>query len=204
MESTVRRRAAIAALAGLLATMPVIARAQTLHAAPSAGAATSNRTEAPGEYLIGPEDVLDVMVWRNPELAKTVQVRPDGRISLPLVNDVAAADLTPLQLKAVLTKGYASFITDPEVSVMVKEVHSVKVSVIGLVKAPGRFELRSRATVLDALALAGGFTEFAKRDRVVVRRRDGTSVPFNYGKVLDDGDAKDNVVLRPGDIVIVP
>jgi polysaccharide export outer membrane protein len=156
------------------------------------------------EYRIGPEDVLDIVVWKTPELARTVQVRPDGRISLPLVNDLEAANLTPMELKAALTKGYKPFITEPEISVIVKEVHSVKVSVIGLVKTPGRFELRSRATVLDALALAGGFTDFAKRDRIVIRRQDGTGVAFNYTKVLDDPDAKDNIVLMPGDIIIVP
>jgi polysaccharide export outer membrane protein len=156
------------------------------------------------EYRIGPEDVLDIVVWRNPDLARTVPVRPDGKISLPLVNDLQAADLTPMQLKAALTKGYLPFITDPEVSVIVKEVHSIKISVIGMVKTSGRYELRNRATVLDVLALAGGFADFAKRDHVLVRRRDGASVPFNYAKVFDDPDGNDNIVLQPGDIVIVP
>jgi polysaccharide export outer membrane protein len=182
-------------------------------AAPPATNARASSAPAPNappangpldEYRIGPEDVLDIVVWKTPELARTVQVRPDGRISLPLVNDLEAANMTPMELKAALTKGYKPFITEPEISVIVKEVHSVKVSVIGLVKTPGRFELRSRATVLDALALAGGFTDFAKRDRILIRRQDGTGVAFNYNKVLDDPDAKENIVLLPGDIIIVP
>jgi polysaccharide export outer membrane protein len=175
----------------------------------TAASTSARKTAAPAatpldDYRIGPEDILDIVVWKTSDLARTVQVRPDGRISLPLVNDVQAADLTPMELKAALTKGYLRFIADPEVSVIVKEVHSLKVSVIGMVKTAGRFELQSRATVLDALALAGGFADFAKRERIVVRRRDGSSVIFNYSKVLDDPDAKDNVVLQSGDIIIVP
>ena len=156
------------------------------------------------DYRIGPEDILDIVVWKTPELARTVQVRPDGRISLPLINDLQAAALTPMELQAALTKGYLRFIADPEVSVIVKEVHSRKVSVIGMVKTAGRFELPSQATVLDALALAGGFADFAKRDRILVRRRDGTSLLFNYSKVLDNPEAKDNILVQPGDIIIVP
>jgi polysaccharide biosynthesis/export protein len=193
----------LALLVALLAA-PRAAAQRPLDIATRAGATSARSVAALDEYRIGPEDVLDIVVWRNPDLAKTVQVRPDGRVSLPLVNDMQAADLTPMQLKAALTKGYAPFITDPEVSVIVKEVHSFKVSVIGMVKTPGRFELRSRATALDALALAGGLTDFAKRDRIVVRRRDGTSAVVNYSRVIDDAEAKDNIVLQAGDIIIVP
>jgi polysaccharide export outer membrane protein len=167
---------------------------------------TAARNRVPDDYKIGPEDVLDISVWKNQELSQSVQVRPDGKISLPLVNDVQAAGLTPMQLRDVLVKGYAAYFTQPEISVGVKEVRSIKVSVLGMVKTPGRYDLKSRATVLEALALAGGFSEFAKRDRIFVSRRDDTGVKrlrFDYLKVLD-GDDNENFLLLPGDIIIVP
>jgi polysaccharide export outer membrane protein len=145
-------------------------------------------------------------VWKNADLIRTVQVRPDGKISLPLVNDVQAGDLTTMELRDVLSKGFAKYFTEPEVSVSVKEVHSLKVSVLGLVRAPGRYDLKSQATVLDALALAGGLGDFAKRDRIFVSRWDGTQwtrIVFNYSKVLD-GDDQENFFVHRGDIIIVP
>jgi polysaccharide export outer membrane protein len=149
-----------------------------------------------------------VSVWDNKDLTLDLVVRPDGKISLPLVNDVQAAGLSPMQLRATLTKGYSQFMTNPEVSVIVREVHSLKVSVLGAVRTPGRFDLRSEATVLDALAMAGGFTDYAKRDRIAVHRRNGAIVPFNYLRILDTVVPgvvpKDNIVLMPGDIIIVP
>src|SRR5713226_7645572 len=117
--------------------------------------------EPVAEYLIGPEDVLDIAVWNNTDISRTVPVRPDGKISLPLLNDVQAAGLTPMQLRDVLIKLLTSYIPTPEVSVIIREVHSFKVSVIGEVKTPGRHELKSGATVLDVLAMAGGLGEFA-------------------------------------------
>jgi polysaccharide export outer membrane protein len=158
------------------------------------------------EYRIGPEDVLDILVWKNEDLTRTVAVRPDGRISLPLLNDVVVAGLTPMQLRTKLAKGFAPYVNDAEVSVIVKEIHSFKVSVIGMVKTPGRYELRSEATILEALALAGGLTEFAKRDRIAVFRSDGRRwqrFGFDYGNVIYE-NAEQNFPLRPGDIVVVP
>jgi polysaccharide export outer membrane protein len=170
------------------------------------GTAAAQTSAVGGEYRIGPEDVLDISVWKNTELTQTVQVRPDGKISLPLVNDVQAAGLTPMELRGALAKGYATYFNQPEISIGVKEVRSIKVSVLGMVKTSGRYDLKSRATVLDALALAGGFSEFAKRDRIFVSRRDATGVKrlrFDYLKVLD-GDDDENFQLLPGDIIIVP
>src|SRR5205814_1771204 len=108
----------------------------------------------PIAYVIGPEDVLDIAVWDSPELTRTVPVRPDGKISLPLLNDVIAAGLTPMELRDVLLKKLVDYIPSPEVSVIVTDVRSAKVSVLGAVAHPGRFDLRGRLTVLDALALA--------------------------------------------------
>jgi polysaccharide export outer membrane protein len=160
-----------------------------------------------GEYRIGPEDLLDISVWNNTAISRTVPVRPDGKISLPLLNDVQAAGLTPGELRDALMKKLTDYMPAPEVSVIVREVHSFKVSVIGEVKTAGRYELKSRATVLDVIALAGGFTEFAARSRIVVLRPEGATVkriPFNYNKVVSRNAGDENFFLRPGDVVVVP
>jgi polysaccharide export outer membrane protein len=146
------------------------------------------------------------LIWRNLDLTRTVQVRPDGKISLPLLNDVPAAGLTPMQLRDLLSNGYAKYFTEPEIAVNVREVHSIKISVLGMVRTPGRYELKSQATVLEALAMAGGFTEFAKRDKTFVSRDGrtaGTRLHFNYSKVLD-GDDRENFLVHAGDIIVVP
>src|SRR6059036_3161523 len=157
----------------------------------------SEPTHEQGDYRIGPEDVLDIAVWNNTAISRTVPVRPDGRISLPLLNDVQAAGLTPMQLRDALNKKLAEYIPTPEVSVVVREVHSFKVSVIGEVKRPGRHELKGRATVLDVLALAEGFGEFTARGRIVVIRQDGRQILFNYNKVVSSNGAgaRENFLL---------
>ncbi|MBI3301111.1 MAG: polysaccharide biosynthesis/export family protein [Deltaproteobacteria bacterium] len=169
--------------------------------------ATQAASQELGEYRIGPEDVLDIAVWKNAELTRSVPVRPDGMISLPLVNDVRAAGLTPLELRDVLTKKLEEYIPSPQVSVVVSAVRSFKVSVLGEVSYAGRNELHSGATVLDALALSGGLKEFAARSRIVVLRPEGKSMkrlPFNYNKVVAGGGEAENFFLQPGDIILVP
>ncbi len=164
------------------------------------------------DYLIGQEDVLEIAVWNNTTITRTVPVRPDGKVSLPLVDDVQAAGLTAMELRERLTKALTPYIPTPSVSVIVREVHSVKVTVIGQVKTPGRYELKDRATVLDVLALAGGLTDYAQRDRIVVLREDAGStrrIKFQYENLEsgrhDQKDApQDNFCVRPGDIVFVP
>jgi len=159
------------------------------------------------EYLIGPEDVLDVLVWKNcPDLCRTVPVRPDGKVSLPLVNDVQAAGLTPMELRQHLTAQLAEYLPTPEVSVIVREVHNFKVAVVGSVKMPGDYEIKSQATVLELIARAQGLTEFANRDKIVVLRQNGTKtdrIKFNYRKVAEGND-EDNIFVRAGDIIVVP
>jgi len=171
-------------------------------------AASAARTSAPVvyDYVIGPEDVLDISVWNNTMISRTVPVRPDGMISLPLLNDVRASGQTPLQLRVDLMKKLAEYMVDPEVSVIVREVHSPKVSVVGKVNKPGRFELRNDATVLDLLALAEGVDTFASTSRIVVLRKEGSvtrRLRFNYNKVKSGGK-QENFLLRPGDIIVVP
>ncbi len=159
---------------------------------------------APDTYRIGPEDLLQVSVWKNEALSKSVPVRPDGKISLPLLNDVQAAGLTALELRDVLAKKLAEFMPSPEVSVIVADIRSFKVSVIGEVTKPGRYELKSWATVLDVLAMAGGFTQFASRSRIVILQPDGKTmkrIPFNYNKIAGE---QENFYLRNGDIILVP
>jgi polysaccharide export outer membrane protein len=150
--------------------------------------------------------VLDVQVWKNPELSRVVPVRPDGMISLPLVNDIRAAGLTPIELRQQVTQRLSEFIPSPEVSVIVREVHSVKVAVLGAVRMPGHYEVNSTATVLELIARAQGLTEFADRGRIVVLRQNGKTtkrIPFNYRKVAE-GSEQDNFVVQPGDIIVVP
>jgi len=159
------------------------------------------------EYRIGPEDVLQISVWKNEAMSRTVSVRPDGKISLPLLNDVQAAGRTPMEVREFLVKKMVEYTPAPEVSVIILEVRSFKVSVIGEVPRPGRYELKTATTVLDGLAMVGGFSQFASRTRIVVLRPEGKGmkrIPFNYNKVISEGGEQENFYLRPGDIVVVP
>ena len=181
-----------------------------LGAAPSPSPAAAVRADLSRDdpaYRIGPEDLLQVSVWNNEAMSRTAPVRPDGKISLPLLNDVQAAGLTPMELREDLMRRLVDYMPHPEVSVIVTDVRSFKVAVIGQVPKPDRYELKSSATVMDVLAMAGGFTEFASRSRIVVIRSDGgktARLSFDYEKVRA-GDARQlNFRLRPGDIVLVP
>jgi polysaccharide export outer membrane protein len=168
----------------------------------------SNGTIDPNEYRIGPEDVLQISIWKNEAMSRTVPVRPDGKITLPLLNDVDAAGLTPMEFRDLLIKKLTEYMPAPEVSVIVVDPKSFKVSVMGEVPKPGRFELRSRTTVLDMLALAGGLSQFASRTKIVVLRPDGTKgmkrLPFNYNKAVSAGGEQENFYLQSGDILVVP
>ena len=182
---------------------------------PNAGALANPGTPADGcraDYVIGAEDVLDIAVWENTALTRTVPVRPDGKISLPLLDDVQAAGLTPMQLRQRLVSGLAEYISSPAVSVVVREVHSFKVAVLGQVKAPGRYEIKDRATVLEVLAIAGGITEFAARGRIVLLRNEGATprqIPVPYDRLTKSAAAPalsspGNFCVSPGDVIVVP
>jgi polysaccharide export outer membrane protein len=158
------------------------------------------------EYRIGAEDVIDIGVWNHAAMSRIVSVRPDGRISLPLINDVEAAGLTPAELRKDLARRLRDYVPSPLVSVIVNDVRSFKVSVLGEVVRQDRFELKSPTTILDVIALAGGFNEFAAPARIIILRRDEDTrvrVRFNYKRVLDGGD-EDIPYLQPGDVVFVP
>jgi polysaccharide export outer membrane protein len=173
--------------------------------APAATAGQQPERNNGADYRIGSGDVLEIAVWNNTALSRTVPVRPDGKISLPVLQDVQAAGYTPMELRNILSKKLTAYVANPEVSVIVREVHSFAVSVLGEVKTPGRYELKGRPTVLDALALAGPFSDFAARSRIVIiRNEEGKSkqIPFNYNKAVSGGN--ENVFLRPGDVIVVP
>jgi polysaccharide biosynthesis/export protein len=140
-------------------------------------------------------------------MSRTAPVRPDGRFSLPLLNDMQAAGLTPMELREHIKGRLAEYMPHPEVSVIVTDVRSFKVSVIGAVPKPDRYQLKSRTTVMDVLAMAGGPNEFASRSRIVVIRANGEKterIPFDYDKVRGGDPSQANFHLRPGDIVLVP
>lgn len=158
-------------------------------------------------YIIGPEDVIDINVWKEPDMTRVVPVRPDGKISLPLINDVQAAGSTPQQLAAAVTEKLRKFLTEPQVTVIVTQINSQRVFVVGEVLRAGAFPLIPGMTVLQALASAGGFTTFADMKKVhVMRLVNGKHVemPFNYREVLKGDNPEQNIKLEPGDTVVVP
>jgi len=159
-------------------------------------------------YIIGPDDLLAINVWKEPEISRSLPVRSDGRISLPLIGEVQAAGETPRQLKEAIAKKLQSYISEPDVAVIVQEIRSHRFNVLGQVNHPGAFLLTSTTTVLDAIAVAGGFKDFAKQKSIYVLRQnaDGTQsrLPFNYKDVVKGKNIEQNVKLQPRDTVVVP
>jgi polysaccharide biosynthesis/export protein len=157
------------------------------------------------KYIIGPEDVLDIFVWKEESLTKTVPVRIDGKISLPLLDDIQASGRTPLQLKKELTKKLSGFVDNPTVTVTVKEANSYRVFISGEVKQPGIVRIRSEVTLVNLIIMVGGFTEWAnKRKILIITKENGKEkrITANYNKIID-GDIPD-IVIKPGDTVIIP
>jgi polysaccharide export outer membrane protein len=165
--------------------------------------APARPSTSPG-YVIGPADILRVIVWREPDLTLDVTVRLDGMITVPLIGDVQAAGRGPSQLAATLTTELQRFIENPRVTVSVSQATSARVYVVGQMVKPGEFPLSGRMTVLKALALAGGFKEFARPDSIVIVREDQTVIPFNFKRVSDGKDVSQNVLLAAGDTIVVP
>lgn len=170
------------------------------------GERTTPRTVAPEEeYRIVPEDGLTVTVWKNEAVSRAVVVRPDGKISLPLLNDVQAAGLTANELKASLEKKFADFIPNPEVFITLVNIRGFDVNILGEGAKTGRYTLKRPTTVVELIAQAGGFTQFAARSRITILRREGNEtkrIPYNYNRVIRGDDP--DVLLKPDDIVIVP
>ena len=158
-------------------------------------------------YIIGSEDVLYIHVWKEEHLSKTVPVRMDGKISLPLIDEIQAAGLTPLQLKELLVQRLKEFLDNPSISVIVMETNSFKVFVSGEVKTPGVYRLRSETSLLQIIAMAGGFTDWANRKKIlVIRKENGEEkrITVNYKKIVNGDDPKSNILLKAGDTIIVP
>ena len=157
------------------------------------------------EYRLGPEDVIEVFVWKQPELTTTVVIRPDGRISLPLTNELEASGKTSVQLQKEITERLREYITQPIVNVIVKQVNSLKISVLGEVRKPDVYRIKNQVTVLDAIAMAGGFTDLARPTRVIVIRNASYGpqrIKINVKQVVA-GDSKTPFYLQPLDTVYV-
>lgn len=158
-------------------------------------------------YVIGPEDVLYIHVWKEDALSRTVPVRMDGKISLPLIDDIQAAGLTARQLKGMLTQKLKEFVENPNVSVIVMEANSFKVYVSGQVRSPGVYRLRSETSILQMIPMAGGFTDWANQKKIlIIRKENGKEkrITVNYKKIVEGEDQNLNILLKPGDTIIVP
>jgi len=164
---------------------------------------------APSDYIIGAEDVLDISVWKNPDLSRVVNVRPDGKISLPLIGDVQAAGLTPNQLRDRIVERLKQYQETAVASVIVQSVNSYRIFMVGEVNAPGVYQLKSRTTILQAIALAGGFSQFASKNKIVLIRKsaDGMSeekISIRFKDLVYSDHEDKNLILKAGDTVFVP
>ncbi len=159
-------------------------------------------------YVIGVDDLLAVNVWKEPDVSRTVPVRSDGKISLPLAGELQASGTTPLQLEKAIAGRLQSYISEPEVTVIVQETRSQKFNILGMVARPGSYPLSNSVTVLDAIALAGGFRDFAKQKSMYVLRQGGDGkevrLPFNYKDVVKGKNPEQNIRLQAKDTVVVP
>jgi polysaccharide export outer membrane protein len=159
-------------------------------------------------FVIGNDDVLAINVWKEPDISRAIPVRSDGKISLPLVGEVQAAGRTPLRLEQDIAAGLKSFIAEPEVTVIVQQINSQKFNILGMVSKPGSYMLTNSSTVLDVIAQAGGFRDFAKQKSVYILRQnaDGTQsrIPFNYKEVVKGTNPAQNIKIQPRDTIVVP
>jgi polysaccharide export outer membrane protein len=159
------------------------------------------------DYKIGPQDVVRIDVWKEPDITRTIPVRPDGKISLPLLNDVQASGLTAMQLAGNIRTSLTKYITNPQVTVTVTEINSRRVFVTGEVAHSGALGILPNMTVLQALSSSGGFTQFARVNKIyILRVENGKQVklPFNYKEVIKGEHAEQNILLQPGDVIVVP
>jgi len=194
-------------------TIPVLTLlfiALSLILLPGAYAAENNGQwkDPGGDYKIGPEDVLEISVWKNADLSKTVTVRPDGKISLPLIGDLEASGRTAAQLKDEIVAKLKKYQETAVVSVIVQTVNSYRVFVVGEVKTPGPYLLKTRTTVLQAIAMAGGFTQFASKNKMMLvrPRGDGSDerIRVSFDDLVYGGDRQENLILKAGDTIFVP
>lgn len=197
---------AMAAVVAAQAPKTSLIKPQASAAAPSADKGAS---KVDPEYIIGPGDVLSIDVYQEPEVSRTLPVRPDGRISLPLAGEILAQGKTALQLQAEVTERLKKFIDHPSVTVMVQDAQSQRYNILGMVMKPGTYPLAHPATILDAIALAGGLRDFAHGNKIYLLRKrasDGVEIRynFNYRQVSLGVHPEQNIALLPGDIIVVP
>ena len=172
-----------------------------------AGATVSTGAPTPTDYVIGPDDVLGIVFWRDADMTGDVTVRPDGLITLPLLSDIKAAGLRPEELRDQIQKAATKFIADPNVTVVVRQINSRNVFITGEVVRPGPYPVSGQMTVLQLIAVAGGLSEYADRKHITITRNSGgkaETLRFNYQDVAKGKNLAQNVVLRPGDTVVVP
>jgi len=192
---------------GTGAAAPPQAGGPSLPAPAATTPATPQGIVPPPDYVVGPEDVLSIVFWREKDLSADVAVRPDGKISLPLLNDITAAGLTPEQLRVAITKAADKFVEDPTVTVVVKQINSRKVFITGQVGKPGPYPLGAPTTVLQLIAMAGGVVEYADSENIAIMRVENgrpIAIRFNYQDVLKRKNLQQNIMLKPGDTVVVP
>ena len=197
-----------------LAVLPASAQEADSSKPPAQSAIPAMASDAPKKaattdpnYVIGAQDVLDISVWKEPDVSRVVPVRPDGKISLPLLNDVQAAGLTPSQLAAQITDNLKKYVTTPQVTVIVATINSQRVYILGEVTRPGAYPILPGMSVLQALSSAGGFTQYARVKSIFVRRfENGKEVkyPFSYKDVINGKKPEQDILLKAGDTIVVP
>jgi polysaccharide export outer membrane protein len=205
--------ASLSAQAQVAVEIPTNAQTRQLVAAdppasPHPPAAPTAAKPHDNSFVIGNDDVLAINVWKEPEVSRSLPVRSDGRISLPLVGEIQAAGRTPLQLEQEITRRLQAYMTDPEVTVIVQVINSQQFNILGEVFKPGAYPLTRTTTILDAIAVAGGFRDFAKQKDVYILRQNpngGESrIRFNYKKVIKGKNLAQNILIEPHDTVVVP
>ena len=172
-----------------------------LHVSPAVAQSGSN------PYLIGPEDILNIYIWKEPDLTQEVTVMPDGKISFPLVGEIQAAGRTVMELKQAITERLQDYVTAPEVAVVVREIHSQRIYTLGKLNSPGPYSLAPGMTVMQALSTAGGFAEWADEKNILVIRREGGKEiqhRFNYKQYITGENLRQNIFLKPNDTIVVP
>lgn len=194
-------------LVAVSVSMPSVAGAQAAQPAGNASPQSATAVTPPSDYLIGAEDVLGIVFWREPDLSGDVTVRPDGRITIPVIGEIQAAGKRPQQLQSDVSTAASKYITGVNVVVVVRAINSRKVFVTGRVTSPGTFPLTGSLTVMQAIALAGGLTEFADAKGITILRTEkgvSRTLKFNYQDIARGRSLDQNVQLQPGDTVVVP
>jgi polysaccharide biosynthesis/export protein len=205
-----RRLGLVAVSTCLLLSNGLWAQAPSSNAAQAPHNADASTAPKPHDdsFVIGNDDVLAINVWKEPDISRSIPVRSDGKISLPLVGEVQAAGQTPLKLEVEIASRLKNYISEPEVTVIVQQINSQKFNILGQVNRPGTYVIANSPTVLDAIALAGGFRDFAKQKSIYVLRQnaDGTQtrIPFNYKEVVKGQNAGQNIKVQPRDTIVIP